>query len=232
MPNDAHRNGGIAEEARDHAFRNRCQFYFGNIANAHRIAACIANDDRAEFVGCREIGLRQDGEFTAGTFDSAGRNFRILPANRIFHFGRREFICRQFSTVKPDAHRGLALAKNANICRARQRSQTRTNVLVCVVGRFALRVAIAGEGNPHDRERIGLGLGNDRLVDALRKPSADARRFVAHVGCGRIGIADEFEADRNIALFCARGRCHDIHAFNAGKRILEWLGDLAFHHVG
>ena len=69
-------------------------------------------------------------------FDAPGGNFGVLPANGIFDFGHRELIRRELAAIKPNAHRRLAFAKDAHICRAGQRGQARADVGCSIVREF------------------------------------------------------------------------------------------------
>ena len=70
---------------------------------------------------------------------------------------------------------------------------------VGVVGDLERRVPVAGEGEVDDRLRVGLDLGDDRLVDLVRQPAAHARDAVAHVGGGGVGVARQAERDGDLA---------------------------------
>ncbi len=75
-------------------------------------------------------------------------------------------------------------------------------------------------------------LAIDGLVDLVGQLAAHPRDPVAHVVGGGVGVAVEPEADRDLALLGPADRAHVVDALDAGERLLEHLGDLAFDDVG
>src|SRR3990172_3307368 len=91
---------------------------------------------------------------------------------------------------------------------------------------------VAVEGQIDDGLRIGLNLGNDRLFHFPGQLPAHAADAVAHVARRVVGIAGQFKPDRNLALFGAADRGHDLDSLDPGERILERLAHLAFNDLG
>ena len=79
---------------------------------------------------------------------------------------------------------------------------------------------------------VGLALLNDRLVDLLRQTAADPAHAIANIRRRVVGIAVELEGDGDLARFLAADRGDEVDALDAGKRVLEHLGDLRLHDGG
>ncbi len=87
-------------------------------------------------------------------------------------------------------------------------------------------MALGEEREPHDRLRVGLDLGDDRLVRVLGQTRAHPRHAVAHVVRRRVDVALSDELDRDLAHLLARHRLQGLHALDARKRVLQRLRDL------
>ena len=91
---------------------------------------------------------------------------------------------------------------------------------------------VAGEGQPDHRERVGLHLGDDRLVDRLRQPVTHARGSVTNLGRRRIGVLLQAEAHRDLRLFGTADGGDHVHRIDAGDGVFQRLGDLRLHDLG
>ncbi len=80
--------------------------------------------------------------------------------------------------------------------------------------------------------RIGLDLGDDRLVDRVGHLRAHARDLVADVGGRGVRVALQREANVDAALLGAALRGHHLDALDARQRVLEDLRDLRLDHFG
>ena len=66
-----------------------------------------------------------------------------------------------------------------------------------------------------DRLGVGLDLLDDRLLDFVRQPAANAPYPVAHVGGGVVGITVELEPHGDLAQFLAADRGDEVDALDA-----------------
>ena len=170
-----------------------------DVADAHRVAADVGDDDVAELLGRARVGLGDDGEFARRRLDAPRRNLGVLPADRVLDVLHRQLVGGQTRAVEVDAHRDCALAEDAHVGRARQHRQPRLHVALDVVRGLERRQRPGLHGDVDDRVRVRLDLGDDRLVDGVRQLAARPRHLVAHVGRGRIRIALQREADVDAA---------------------------------
>ena len=228
----AERDRVATVEAHDAALVLRGERDAADVADAHRVAVDVAHDDVLELGDALQVRLRDDGEFALAALDAPRRQFDVLPPQRVLDVLRREREAGQPVGGEPHAHRELALAEDAHVGRARQRLQARLHEPVGDVGNLERRQRHAREGQPDDRVRVGLDLGDHRLVDRVGQLRAHARDAVAHVGRCAVRIALEAEAHGDLALLGARDRREHVDSLDAGDRILERLGDLRLDDVG
>ncbi|GFO82067.1 MAG: hypothetical protein A49_16940 [Methyloceanibacter sp.] len=64
------------------------------------------------------------------------------------------------------------------------------------------------------------------------QPPADSADAIANIRRGIVRIAVELEGDGYLARFLAADRGDEVDALDAGKRVLENLGDLRLHDGG
>ncbi len=182
--------------------------------------------------GGLEVGLGDDGEFARRRLDAARGDFGVLAADRVLDVLHRQLVAGEPRAVEVDPHRDLPLAEDAHVGRARQHGQPRLNVALDVVGGLERRQRARLHGDVDDRIRVGLDLGDDRLVDRVGQLAAHARDLVAHVGGRGIRVALQREANVDPARLGAALRGHHLDALDAGERILERLGDLRLDDFG
>ena len=72
-----------------------------------------------------------------------------------------------------------------------------------------LVVLLAGEREPHHGLRVGVALGDDRLLDLVGQLVARARHAVAHVVGRGLDVAAELELDGDLRDLLAAQRGHD-----------------------
>ena len=179
----------------------------------HREAVDVLDHDLAELRRPHQVGLRGDAELAL----LATRCARPAPRG-----------CCGASRPRRPAWSGGSRpacpgrARRASRTCARRRCARRPRrCTVCSRG-LTMRLTrslissgdqrVAGEGQPDDREGVGLDLGDHRLVDRLRQAVAHARDAVAHLGGGGVGVLLEPEAHRDLALLGAADRGDDVHA--------------------
>src|SRR5207247_9171934 len=83
----------------------------------------------------------------------------------------------------------------------------------------------------HDRLGVRLDLGGNRLVNLVGEFIAYARDTIAHISGGQIGIAGQFEPDRDLAALGAADRGQQIYTLYSGEALFERAGDLAFDNL-
>ena len=145
--------------------------------------------------GVLEVGLGDDRELARLRFDAPGRDLRVLAAERILDVLHGELVAGEPRAVEVDPHRHLPLAEDAHVGGAGQHRQPRLDVALDVVGRLERRQRARLHGDVDDRIRVGLDLGDDRLVDRVGQLAARARDLVANVGGRRVRVALQREAD-------------------------------------
>ena len=109
---------GLAIEARDDALLERTDLGVADVANAHRIAADVGDNDVVELFGRAHVGFRDDGELARLRFDAAGRNLRVLSADRVLDVLHGQLVAGEPRAVDIDSHRHLPLAEDAYVGRA------------------------------------------------------------------------------------------------------------------
>ncbi len=223
---------GLPLNARDDALVDRPDLGVADVADAHRIAADVGDDDVVELLGRAYVGLGDDGELARLRLDASRRDFGVLAADRVLDVLHRQLVAREPRAVEVDAHRHLPLAEDAHVGRARQHGQPRLHVALDVVGRLERRLRSGLHGDVDDRVGVGLDLGDDRLVDRVGQLAARARHLVADVGGGGIRIALQREPDVDVAALRTALRGHHLDALDAGERILERLRDLRLDDFG
>ena len=182
--------------------------------------------------GVLHVGLGDDGELARRRLDAARRDLGVLAADRVLDVLHRELVAGEPRAVEVDAHRHLALAEDAHVGRARQHGQPRLDVALHVVGGLERRLRARLDRDVDDRLRVGLDLGDDRLVDRVGQLAAHARDLVAHVGRRRIGVA--LSVKRTLMRLVSERLCEVISSTPSmpGERVLERLGDLRLDHLG
>ena len=164
--------------------------------------------------------MRPDG---SSTFCAPQRVLDVLD---------RQIEGRQPLAVDPDAHGIAALAEDRHVGDAVEVLQPVDDEAVDVVGDLQRVHAVAGEHQVHDRLRVGLDLGDGRLLDLVRQAAAHAADAVAHVAGGHVGIDVGAEADGDAAGLGAAGRFQHVDAGDAGDRAFQHLRDLALDDRG
>ena len=91
---------------------------------------------------------------------------------------------------------------------------------------------LTGKREVENRLGVGLALLNNRLIDLLGQPPADAADAIPNIRRGIVRIAVELESDGYLARFLAADRGDEINALDTGKRVLENLGNLRLHDGG
>ena len=167
MPDDAETDRSFAHETLEAALLRRRDFNLGDVTNANRVAARLRDHNRAEFLGCLQISLRQHVKFAQTALDTARRNLHILCAQCALNIGGRQTKSCELGRLDKDAHRGLALPENAQISRTWQHQKTRLDQPVHGVRELQLRMCVRGEREPHYRERISLHFCYHRLVGGV-----------------------------------------------------------------
>jgi hypothetical protein len=101
----------------------------------------------------------------------------------------------------------------------------RSTSLFSAIVAAGLVVLLAGERDPHDGLRVGIALGDDRLVDLFGELVARAGHAVAHVVRSRLDVLAELELDGDLRDLLAAQRGHDLHALDAVHLVFEDVGD-------
>ena len=94
----------IAVVARDHSLIDRTDVGIADIAQPDRVSADVGDDDAVELFRRLQIRLSDDSELARVGFDSAGGNFGILPADRLFDVLHRQLVCSEPRAVDINAH--------------------------------------------------------------------------------------------------------------------------------
>ena len=222
----------LAVVARDHALVDRTDVRGADVAQAHREAADVRDNDVVELLRRLEVGLGNDGEFACARFDPAGGNLGVLAADRVLDVLHRQLVAGEPVAIEIDAHRDLPFAEDSDVRCARQHRQARLHVALHVIGRLEHGASARLHRDVNHRKRIGFDFRDHRLVDGIGQLRAHAGNLVAHVGRRGIGIALQCEPNVDLTALGAALRRHDFDAFDTGERILERLGDLRFDDFG
>ena len=118
------------------------------------------------------VGLRDDGELARRRFDAARGDLGVLTTDGLLDVLHRQLVAGEARAIDVDAHRNLPLAEDAHVRGARQHRQPRLDVTLDVIGRLERRKRSGLDGDVDDRLRVGLDLGDDRLVDRVRQLAA------------------------------------------------------------
>src|SRR5262249_13674024 len=203
-----------------------------DLAEQDLVIAGELDHDFAELFGGDKPRPRQHGELAVPAFEAARRQFDVLGAQGILDILDSQAIGSQPLAVDPDAHRVAALAQDRDVGDAIEVLEPVDDETVDVIGDLERRHALAAERDIHDRLRVGLDLGDGRLVHLGGEVTTDPADAIAHVACGNVGIDAEAEADGDAARFGAARRFEHINAGDTGDRAFEDLGDLAFDDAG
>src|SRR3546814_6525118 len=84
---------------------------------------------------------------------------------------------------------------SSDVCSSDLVLQAVADVAVGVVGDLDRAVPVAGEGDEDDRLRVGLDLGDDRLLDLVGEPAAHPADPIADVAGRHVGIGAQQEPD-------------------------------------
>ena len=164
--------------------------------------------------------MRPDG---ISTFCGADRGLDLLHG---------DVVGRHAGAIEPDAHGVAALAADLHLGDAGDVLDPVGDEAVGEIGQLERVVPRAGQRQIDDRLRVGLDLGDDRLVDLARHAAAHAADAVAHVGGRDVGIDVGPEAHGDVAALLAAGRGDDLDALDAGDRVLQDLRDLRLDDLG
>jgi hypothetical protein len=200
--------------------------HLGDIAEAHEVAVGAALDDqRGEILGARQAGARAQGELALRGLEAPGGQLDVLTPQRGGDVLGRDAARRHGLAVEPDAHRVAARAADLHARHALDHGEAVDEHALGDVGQLERAVAIAGEGEPHDRLRVAVGLGDLRRVRLGGQLRRDAPDAVAHVVRGLVDVAVERELDdHRRALVAARGGQLD-DALEARDLVLDDLRD-------
>ena len=152
-------------------------------------------------------------------------------AQRVLDVLRRDVVGGEPRRIEPDAHGVAALAEDPRLGDAGDRLQPVLYEAIGEVGDLQRRMPVRRERQIHDRLRVGLDLGDDRLVDLVGQAAAHPADAVADVVGHGIGVARQLEAHDDQAALLTRDRAHEVDAFDAGDRLLEHARDLALQHL-
>src|SRR5690606_2642692 len=140
-------------------------FDAGDIAQAYRIAADAGDDDGTVLVRRGEFAEGANGELLFHAFDATGGDGDVLTTQGSLHVGDSQSVGGQTGTVDPDANGESLLPGDQDLGDARQLGEPILDLGLGDGGEVDLRVVAAVEGVPHDRECIGVALGDHRFLD-------------------------------------------------------------------
>ncbi len=125
------------------------------------------HDDGLKLLGCDEPGARQHVELAVRALDTSRGQLDILGPERVFHVLDREIVRGEPLAIDPDPHRVAALAIDRDVRDAVEVLEPVDEEAVDVVRDLERRQLRARQHDHHDGLRIGLDLGDDRLVDLV-----------------------------------------------------------------
>ena len=223
---DADRHRGRAAEESRVALLAGAELHPRDVLEAHGEAFDVLDDDLGELLRRGQAGLRQDRELAVVALDPAGRDFDVLRAQRRLDLLHGDVVGGKPGPIEPHPHGVAALAEDAHLGDAGDVLDAVGDEAVGEVGELERRLTRPGQGQVEDRLRVGLDLGDDRLVDLLRQTPAHAADAVAHVRGGDVRVHVRAETHGDVAALLAALRGHGLDAFDAGDRVLEDLRDL------
>ena len=165
-----------------------------DVADAHDAVAVSAHHDALVFAGIVDLRVEVDDEATALCLERAGRDLEVVLQDGATDIGGGHFARGHLGRIEPDPHREAAAA-DAHPRHPGQELERRFDDAVAGVGEVDVRVLLAGQAEPHDRLRLGSGLGDDRLLGLGREVAQSLLDGVRDVGRRQVDVAAGLELD-------------------------------------
>ena len=248
--------GGGADDAHaDAAFAIGAQHGFVRGGSQRHAGHVTDGDIGAEFevfegFGCDHRGGCPHVDGLAAAFQIAGGHVKGHVAKGAGHVGEGQAAAGQFQLVDIDAKDRLAVAIDLQVGHAGDRDQAVFDLIAHQLGQILRAARVRGDGDPHHRIGIGVGLDDLRLVRVIGQVIGNPRDGIAGVVGGHVEIDAVGEFQRDAAASVAglgrdgahaRHAAHGafdaagqflIHGFRRGPREVGGHGDDGAVHIG
>ena len=179
------------------------------------MVAITADHQPLEFTDVRQTTIGANGKIATCRFDLTRRQFNIIGAQSLFNIGHGDTVRCHASSIQPDTHGITTLATNKHIGNTIKHGKAVNQITLGKVTEFFRCQCCAGQGDPDNRPRIGIGFGNHRRIRIFRQSAQHPRNRVTDIVSGSIHIPAKVEFNRSAGGANATARLDALNTFNA-----------------
>ncbi len=164
----------------------------GHVRDAHQVVIRLPDDDPAQLVDTLHATLHPEAQAARPDFHQAARRDRILLLNGVLDVRSRDADGAKPHGIEPDVDLALLAADDPYLTHAGDAFDRGTHSLVGDLRDLAHRLV-----RPKSRGEygllVGVGLENDRLINASRQIGGHARNTIADLLRGDVDVLLEYE---------------------------------------
>ena len=165
---DPEPDGRLAHGTADSAAVLQAVLDHRDVAQAHRGAVPVGDDEVAEVLDVDRLALGADVHLAVRPLDAAGGHLEVLALDRGVHVRDGQALRLEARRVVPHPHVAVAEALELDLAHARDRLELGADHVADVVGHEGRRPG-APHRDPHDRLVLGVRLADGRRVHAFRQ---------------------------------------------------------------
>ena len=226
---DLESDHGRTVEQREGAHLCGAVTYIRHIGEPHRPPAARGNRDVANLLDRRRGAEHTQRLFATAYRNASTRRIQTRDRERLVHAVGSQALRSHPLRVDDDVDFAIDAADTADLSNAPRGLQRAGNGVFDEPGQFRSRHAGRGNGIRDDRLVIDLEAPDQRWIDVARQVGAGLVGAGAHVVQSLLQVGPQIELDHGGGGALRDRRGDALHVREAGHRVLDLPGDLAFH---